>query len=161
MKPHKVTMRLTISSILDCSLLEACEAIAQPRTMQFVSAPLLTFDASALPTRWHVGKFAVRLKLLSFVPIGSQTIGIELPASPSPDQVSLRDNGHGAIARVWDHRIQLNAIGARQCQYTDELRVEAGWWTPAVWVFAQIFYRHRQRRWKVLLRQLSNSSSPV
>jgi len=45
--------------------------------------------------------------------------------------------------------------------YTDEIEIQAGWLTPGIWLFAQLFYRHRQRRWKALLRSehLTTSAS--
>ncbi len=37
--------------------------------------------------------------------------------------------------------------------YTDEIEIKAGMLTPAIWIFARLFYRHRQKRWKMLLKQ--------
>jgi hypothetical protein len=34
---------------------------------------------------------------------------------------------------------------------TDEIKIQAGPLTGVIWAFAHLFYRHRQRRWKVLL----------
>jgi len=39
--------------------------------------------------------------------------------------------------------------------YTDEIEIQAGWLTPVIWLFAHIFYRHRQRRWKVMMKEIS------
>jgi hypothetical protein len=43
--------------------------------------------------------------------------------------------------------IEPNAAGV---VYRDRVEVRAGVLTPFIWVFAQIFYRHRQRRWRRL-----------
>jgi hypothetical protein len=36
----------------------------------------------------------------------------------------------------------------------DEVDIAAGHMTPIVWAFAQVFYRHRQHRWRALARTL-------
>jgi hypothetical protein len=33
----------------------------------------------------------------------------------------------------------------------DTVEVRAGVLTPFIWLFAQLFYRHRQRRWRALV----------
>jgi hypothetical protein len=38
---------------------------------------------------------------------------------------------------------------------SDEIEIEAGWLTFFVWLFAQWFYRHRQRKWRNVARRLS------
>jgi hypothetical protein len=36
--------------------------------------------------------------------------------------------------------------------YRDQVTIQAGMFTPFIWLFAQLFYRHRQRRWRQLAR---------
>jgi len=31
--------------------------------------------------------------------------------------------------------------------------IEAGLLTPFIWLFSQVFYRHRQRRWQALVKR--------
>jgi len=58
----------------------------------------------------------------------------------------------GLIARVWNHTIQLQGIEENRVYYTDIIEVKAGLLTPLIWGFAHLFYRHRQRRWRKLLK---------
>ncbi|MFO7859839.1 MAG: hypothetical protein R6U41_01320 [Desulfosalsimonas sp.] len=37
--------------------------------------------------------------------------------------------------------------------YTDKIEISAGLLSPLIWLFAHVFYRHRQRRWKLLLER--------
>jgi len=107
-------------------------------------APL---DPPGFPARWRPGEYRVALRLFG-LPIGQQVLRLSTP--PAQGFVRfLRDNGGGGLATVWDHRIRIEPddFGTR---YTDILRVEAGWRTPAVATFARLFYRHRQRRWRHL-----------
>lgn len=41
-------------------------------------------------------------------------------------------------------------------QYTDEVEINAGWKTIFVYMWANAFYAHRQRKWK---RLLSNNNA--
>jgi len=41
-----------------------------------------------------------------------------------------------------------------RCGYTDQIDIQAGILTPPIWLFAHIFYRYRQRRWRHLVRAL-------
>jgi len=83
-------------------------------------------------------------------PIGEQTIGIEYPLEDGRRRI-LRDNGHGALIKQWDHWIFVEPDG-EGTRYTDRVDVDAGLLTPFVSAFARIFYRHRQRRWRRLVQ---------
>jgi hypothetical protein len=60
--------------------------------------------------------------------------------------------GHSALIPVWDHLITIEPQqdGVR---HRDQVEVSARVLTPLICMFAQIIYRHRQRRW---LRLASN-----
>jgi hypothetical protein len=62
----------------------------------------------------------------------------------------LRDDGRGAAARVWHHLITVADDGEGGTLYSDRIRVEAGWLTPAIFLFAWVFYAWRQHRWRRL-----------
>jgi len=81
-------------------------------------------------------------------------VGIEYPEGPdiSAGRAVLRDNGSGRLVPIWDHWIFLEDIGAGRTRYTDRVDVEAGVLTPMIWLFACLFYAHRQRRWHRLIR---------
>lgn len=38
-------------------------------------------------------------------------------------------------------------------EYTDEVEIYAGWKTPIVYLWAKMFYGHRQKKWIKLLTQ--------
>jgi hypothetical protein len=49
----------------------------------------------------------------------------------------------------------VRPLEAGTCRYSDEIEIDAGLLTPLVWLFARVFYGHRQRRWqKVAMRLL-------
>lgn len=52
-----------------------------------------------------------------------------------------------------NYNIWFREVEGGKVSYTDEIEIQAGWLTPVIWLFAHVFYRHRQRRWKALLKQ--------
>lgn len=67
----------------------------------------------------------------------------------------LYTNERGGPVRVWNHRLTFEPLGDERCRYTDEIELDAGWQTPGVWLFAQLSFRYRQRRWRALARVLA------
>jgi hypothetical protein len=65
----------------------------------------------------------------------------------------IRDNGHGSLAAKWDHLITISQGTDGNVVYTDDVEVSAGWLTPFVWLYAHVFYRYRQYRWRRLVRR--------
>ena len=48
---------------------------------------------------------------------------------------------------VWNHDITLKVLDDTHTRYTDRVEIKAGWKTPFVWLWANAFYAHRQRKW--------------
>lgn len=101
------------------------------------------------------GRYQVRLRLFGIVPFGTQWIVTSTHEPKSGDWPKrLRDNGHSNLIDTWDHWITIAPDGYGQTHYRDDVEISAGVMTPLVWAFAQLFYRHRQRRWRGLARTL-------
>ena len=67
----------------------------------------------------------------------------------SPDGISSREgNEH---VPVWNHDISLVRLDENHTRYTDRVEIHAGWKTVFVWLWAKMFYAHRQRKWIRLL----------
>jgi hypothetical protein len=143
-----------ISTRLTCSEDELWQKVMEPRSLQFVASPLLSFvpvQEGSLSGAWQVGvPYPLKLYFLKLIPLGRHTIQLVRIDKETYTIVS-QESGH--LARVWNHTISFRMIAPNVVSYTDEIEIQAGWLTPAIWLFAQLFYRHRQRRWKVLLRK--------
>ncbi len=147
-------MKASAEIILPAPLDQVWQHVLTPRLMVHVAAPWVAFrplHPAAWPDQWQPGPYRVAMRLFGLVPLGEQTIGIEFPACDDPQQRRLRDNGWGALIRRWDHQIYAMAIDNQSCRYRDEVTISAGLLTPFIWVYAQLFYRHRQRRWRRLV----------
>ena len=87
--------------------------------------------------------------LAGFLPLGRQWIDIS-SVETADGSFRMRDNGRGDLVHRWDHWITILPHVDGNCSYADEVEVEAGLQTPLVWIFAWVFYAHRQRRWRKL-----------
>lgn len=140
-------MKVDLSIVLPCDMEDAAVHVMATRLLQYVAHPLVSFspvDGAAFPVTWTEGTHWVRLKLFGLLPFGRQAIVISKPSIPSG--IAIRDAGHSALIPVWDHLITIEPHPGGSL-YRDQVDVSAGVLTPLIWMFAQVFYRHRQRRW--------------
>lgn len=145
-------MKLRIDTVIDADADTVWHHVRRPVLLDHVAWPLQRFDPIdpvRLPDQWVDGEYRVRCFMFGFLPMGSQVISISYPATDAPAR-RLRDNGRGSMMRRWDHLITIRPRGDGRCDYRDEVEIEAGLMTLGVWLFASIFYRHRQRRWRAL-----------
>jgi hypothetical protein len=122
-----------------------------PALLNYVVAGFMKFrpvEPAALPDRWTPGEYKVLMLAFHVLPVGWQIVRIEKP--DENDEWFLRDNGLGSIARSWDHRIFVAPEG-EGTRYVDEVRIDAGILTWPVALYAALFYRYRQRRWRKLV----------
>lgn len=145
------------SMIVDLStfLANGSEQVAQhlrtPRLLKHVASPLLKFipcDSTSTPQQWEEGTYWFTLRFLGFIPLGKQAVVISYPEGSQ--NFIMRDNGYSALVKQWDHTITLESSGAGTL-YRDRVLIDAGVFTLFVWAFAQVFYRHRQRRLRKLV----------
>ena len=101
------------------------------------------------------GRYLTKLRLFGLLPFGSQWIVTSVHEPENGEWPKrLRDDGYSAIVRKWDHWITVTPNPDGTTCYRDEVDIAAGHMTPIIWAFAQVFYRHRQRRWRALARTL-------
>jgi hypothetical protein len=61
---------------------------------------------------------------------------------------------HNSIVKIWNHKIVLRSIGDDIIEYTDEVEIYAGIFTFFVAIWGKMFYKHRQRKWKRIAKEL-------
>ena len=126
------------------------QKLKQLGTLQTIAAPYASFEplGDGVCT-WEVGSTSTyRFRLFGCIPFGTHTIHI---VRFDPDGISSREgNEH---VPVWNHDIKLRPLDESHTEYTDRVEIHAGWKTPFVWLWAEAFYAHRQRKWVGLLRQ--------
>lgn len=142
-----------ISTQFACTESELWQKLSKPESLVFVASPILSFapiEPGVLGSEWEVGRdYPLKLYFLGFIPLGRHRIQL-VEVDRNRKRISSRESG--LLARVWNHDISFEEMRPGLVRYTDEIEIRAGWLTPFIWLFAHVFYRHRQRRWKVLLR---------
>lgn len=144
--------RIEISTVLNAPPERIAAEVRTSKLLKYVARGMLAFrpiDPPAFPDVWTEGHYKAAMLWKGFLPIGWQIIGIEI-LDEGPKVWRIRDNGRGALIKTWDHVIELRADGDGT-HYTDRLDLDAGLLTPFVHVFASLFYRHRQKRWRRLV----------
>ena len=127
---------------------EVFSRLQRVETLQYIAAPYATFTPvdGQKSAAWQIGSTtSYRFKLFGFIPFGTHVIRIE-----RFDMDVIQSREHNEHVQVWDHRITLLERNG-QTEYTDEVEIKAGWKTVFIWLWAQAFYAHRQRRWIRLL----------
>ncbi len=152
-------MLARVSTQLACSEDELWRKISQPESLRFVASPLLDFvpiEPGALDSEWEVGRdYPLKIYFLKCLPLGRHTIQL-VKVNRNHNIISSRERG--LLAPVWNHNIFFQEVSPGLLRYTDEIEIRAGLFTPFIWVFAHLFYRYRQRRWKVLIENEQQST---
>ena len=142
-----------ISTYFDCTEEKLWEKIIEPKSLQFVASPVLSFRPlfkEELDGEWVIGKtYELKLYFLNILPLGRHRIKI---VTIDRESNTIISNESGMLTPVWNHTIWFRQVEQSKLSYTDEIEIKAGWLTVAIWVFAHMFYRHRQKRWKILLK---------
>jgi hypothetical protein len=121
----------------------------QVETLRYIAAPWAAFVPVRGETVWQEGtqvRFRLRIFGLSF---GVHTINIQ---KIDPAAYIIQTFEGNRLVPVWNHRITLAAADSGSTRYTDEVEIDAGPLTGAVYLWAGSFYRHRQRKWLKLLK---------
>jgi hypothetical protein len=150
----RVTTRLPLTAD------RAWDTVKQTDTLRYVTRGLLGFRAEgAIPAQLAEGD-TYRLRLLFFGVLPAWRHEIRI-ASLDDHGHELRTEERGGPVRGWRHRITVDREGWGSTRYTDEIEIAAGPLTPLVWVYAHLFYRYRQRRWRRLARRLGGEDQPA
>jgi hypothetical protein len=146
-------MRVDVSTELDCPADKAWEAVRTSALFLHVAWPVATIaDAAELPPAWTQGE-TVRCRPLvfGFIPVGIRTLHFER-IDDTRREIETREED--ALVRLWHHQISIAPRPGNRARYRDEIDIDAGLLTPVVWAWANVFYRHRQRRWRALAKTL-------
>lgn len=126
------------------------------KTLDYIAKPMVFFepaDPNGFPENWGNGEYLAKMKLFGVIPISSQTIVIEKIKVTSPNEFILRDNGYSSLINTWDHWIFIRKTKKENLvRYIDRIEIKAGILTIFIVIFASVFYRWRQFRWKKLIR---------
>ena len=155
-RPREPALKVYVKSLLPCSSSAAWSEVQKVSLLRYVAWPLVTFHprkGEQLPARWEQGTtVSIRMRLFGFVPFGTHILEVE---RIDHDQLVIQTCEHDYLIRKWDHLIQICRETDNTSMYSDDIEIDAGILTVPVFLFAQCFYRHRQRRWRKAVRHFS------
>ncbi len=146
-------LRIKLTTELEAPADAVWNALRKTEAFRYVARPLLCLKAD-LPRRWPDRGGVVRIErllLLCVVPAWSHELRF---VRLDDEEHEMLTSERGGPIREWKHRIRVEPVSGRLCRYTDEVEVCAGMLTLLVWLFAHLFYRYRQMRWRGLARVL-------
>jgi len=145
-------MKVQISTVIKANENEMWEELQKVSSLMHVAVPILKFKPQknqTLPEKWALGtKYKLKLFFLGIIPLGDHFIKV---VEINQEKKIIVSNEHGNLTKVWNHIIKIVPIDDQNINYTDEIEIKAGLLTLSIWLFAHIFYRHRQNKWKKLL----------
>ena len=146
-------MRINLSTPLEAPADLVWELLHKTQSLRYVAKPLLCFKGD-LPERWPGPGGVVRVeKMLLFCVIPAWSHELRMIRFDENEREIL-SNEQGGPVKIWNHRITVEPLSEKRCHYTDELEVRAGTLTPLIWLFAHLFYKYRQMRWRSLAQVL-------
>ena len=140
------------SSVFPAAKDEIFRRLQKLKTLQYIAHPYATFksvDDTEELTWQEDSAFAFHFKLFALIPFGVHTIKV-IQFDKEKGIYTQEGNKH---VPVWNHKIILEKIDENTTKYTDIVEIQAGWKTLFVYLWANCFYAHRQRKWKRLLKR--------
>ena len=140
------------SSVFPAAKDEIFRRLQKLKTLQYIAHPYATFksvDDTEELTWEEDSAFAFHFKLFALIPFGVHTIKV-IQFDIEKGIYTQEGNKH---VPVWNHKIILEKIDENTTKYTDIVEIQAGWKTLFVYLWANSFYAHRQRKWKRLLKR--------
>lgn len=140
------------SSVFLAAKDEIFRRLQKLKTLQYIAHPYATFksvDDTEELTWQEDSAFAFHFKLFALIPFGVHTIKV-IQFDIEKGIYTQEGNKH---VPVWNHKIILEKIDENTTKYTDIVEIQAGWKTFFVYLWANCFYAHRQRKWKRLLKR--------
>ncbi len=145
-------MKATFLTIIHVNGNKMWEELQKTSSLMYVASPILIFksqDGGELPSTWSVEReYPLNLYAFHIVPLGKHYITVKKIDIKNKE---IFTNEFGSLTKTWNHLMRVEVLDDNMVKYTDEIEIKAGMLTIFIWMFAQVFYRHRQRKWKKLL----------
>ena len=141
---------VTVSSYYEYDPEDFLETNSKTIDLEFHHTGFCFFDwLDPLSEDWIEGVvYRVRFKIFGIIPMG----GIHSLKIEKIDHIDkiLRSQESNDLIQIWNHDLIVQKENDLT-KYTDRIDIEAGFLTSFVCIFAKCLYRHRQRRWNLLI----------
>ncbi len=141
-----------IQSKFNLHIDDAWDLLIKRVTFLFITKGAVGFkNSNTWPDEFYTGlEISTRLIFFHILPGWKHFLHI---VDVDKSQHRLISKERGGFIKTWNHDITLEKNSKKECTYTDTIQIKAGCLSPVVWLYAHIFYRYRQYRWKILIRQ--------
>lgn len=148
-------MKLKFQTKLSASPEKVFSEVKKPSLLLRIVEPIATVILmnGEFPENWEQGvTYVCKVRIFKWIPIGKRHLTIE---TIDDNNLTIQSREFDPLVKKWDHLIRVEASG-NETLYSDELDIEGRFLilTPFVGLYAWIFYRHRQRRWRAIAAEL-------
>lgn len=157
MGSRRKTRVVTVTSVFPAPKDTVFRLLQSFDTLSKIAFPYITFTPvdGRKGFLWKEGEtFVFRTRLFGLVPCGTHTIRVV----EFGKDTRIYTSESNTYVPTWNHEIVLRELGREKIEYTDSVEIYAGRKTFVVYVWAQLFYRHRQKKWRKMLAALPKSS---
>ena len=146
-------IRITVSSQFPTNIDKVWNKIQDIETLRYIAKPKVKFNLiGVLPSQWKAGDiYHFKTWMHGFIPIGKHTIKV---ISIERDKGKIYTNEHNRIISIWNHLIIMQDINNSETDYTDIVDIYAGILTPFIAWWSIKYYKHRQKKWRSLSKNL-------
>ena len=137
-------MKIIKTSIFPDTAENIFKKLKNIKTLRYIAFPYASFEPCGGNEKivWEKGKvYEFHLKLFYVIPLGVHKIKVI-----DFSQNSIYTNEGNKFVPVWNHHIYLKPLNNGHTEYTDEVEINAGRKTIFVYLWARLFYAHRQRK---------------
>lgn len=141
---------ITISTIFNAPAEKIWPRLVQVETLRKIAKPYAYFKPLDNMSEWNQNDiYRLKLNVFGIIPFGVHQIRVL-----TLDKAAWLIETHEAnrTVKVWNHRISLEQLPDSNTRYTDTVTLNAGKLTAFIRLWSIMFYRHRQRKWKGLLK---------
>ncbi len=151
----KTGRKITVTSTLDTSADKIRNRLLNIATLMEICKPKMAFKSyrMEMPEKWELQKtYLFKLFGYGFIPIGKHEIVLER-IDREKNEILSRE--HNKVVTVWNHLIKLEPTETNKTTYTDEVVLYAGIFTYFAALWSISFYKHRQRKWSKIVKELT------
>jgi len=144
----KKGIKIIISSTLNNSAEKIWNKLLNIETLIEICKPMVTFKSkiNEKEMKWEINKeYIFKLFIYGFIPFGDHKIIIK---KLDKENKIILSNEYNKIVKIWNHLIFMENVGENEIKYTDEVEIYAGIFTLFTAIWAKLFYKHRQKKWK-------------
>lgn len=156
---HKkaIGRKITVVSHIPIDIDTAWAKVQTSELLNFVAKGKVTFKPAGghFPETWQEGStVSTKMLIYGFIPFGGlHNLFVEkIDSSNKIIQTKEWDN----IVKIWNHKISMKKTELNKIVYKDEIIIYAGLLTGFVTWWAKSFYKHRQKRWLIIAKNVIN-----